>query len=92
MAPPTRSFKLDYLVFASRLQRIRDASEEFTLLTRWAFEVGYWRFEWECSAANLASRRAAQRLWFSCGGVFRQAAPIKGRNGDMSWFAAIDGE
>jgi len=79
-------------VFASRFQRIRDASEEFTLLTRWAFEVGYRWFEWECNAANLASRQAAQRLGYSCRGVFRQAAPIIGRNSDRSWFAAIDGE
>ena len=58
----------------------------------WAFAAGYRRFEWKCNAANLASRRAAERLGLSFEGIFRQAAVIKGRNRDTAWFAAIDAE
>jgi hypothetical protein len=58
----------------------------------WSFEAGYRRFEWKCDAANLPSRRAAQRFGLSYEGVFRQAAVVKGRNRDTAWFAAIDRE
>ena len=59
---------------------------------KWSFQAGYRRFEWKCNAANLASRRAAQRFGFSYEGIFRQAAVVKGQNRDTAWFAAIDTE
>lgn len=59
---------------------------------KWAFKAGYRRFEWKCDAANLPSRRAAERFGLSFEGVFRQAAVVKGRNRDTAWFAAIDRE
>ncbi len=62
------------------------------LMMGWAFEAGYRRYEWKCNAANLASRRAAERYGFSYEGVFRQAAVVKGRNRDTAWFACIDAE
>lgn len=86
------SIETGWLTFAPRLQRTRAATESVTLLTRWAFEAGYRRFEWKCDAANVPSRRAAQRYGFSFEGVFRQHGIVKGRNRDTAWFAAIDAE
>ena len=70
----------------------REATEAVYLLMKWSFQAGYRRFEWKCDAANLASRRAAQRFGLSYEGIFRQAAVVKGRNRDTAWFAAIDTE
>lgn len=90
--PSAGSIEVGYIVFTPRLQRTREATEAVYLTIRWAFEAGYRRFEWKCDAANLPSRRAAQRFGLSYEGVFRQATVVKGRNRDTSWFAAIDGE
>lgn len=92
IAPAAGSVEVGYIAFAPRLQRTRGASEAIILLTRWAFEAGYRRFEWKCNARNMRSRRAAQRFGFSYEGIFRQAAVVKGQNRDTAWFAAIDGE
>ena len=92
MEPRAGSIETGWLTFAPRLQRSREATEAVFLLMRWAFEAGYRRFEWKCDAANLPSRRAAERFGFSHEGVFRQAGVVKGRNRDTAWFAAIDAE
>ena len=92
MKPAAGSIETGWLTFAPRLQRTAEATEAVFLLMRWVFEAGYRRFEWKCNAANLASRRAAQRFGFSFEGVFRQAAVIGGENRDTAWFACIDGE
>lgn len=92
MKPAAGSIEAGWLTFAPRLQKTREASEAVFLLMGWALEAGYRRFEWKCDAANLASRRAAERFGFSFEGVFRQAGVVKGRNRDTAWFAAIDGE
>ncbi len=81
-----------WLTFAPRLQRTREASEAVILLMRWAFGAGYRRFEWKCDAANLPSRRAAERFGLSHEGVFRQHMVVKGRNRDTAWFAATDAD
>ena len=90
--PAAGSAEVGYIVFAPRLQRTREATEAVYLTIRWAFEAGYCRFEWKCDAANMPSRRAAQRFGLSYEGIFRQAAVVKGRNRDTAWFAAIDSE
>ncbi len=92
MEPRAGAIETGWLTFAPRLQRTRGATEAVYLLMRWSFEAGYRRFEWKCDAANLPSRRAAERFGFSFEGVFRQAGVVKGRNRDTAWFAAIDGE
>lgn len=92
MQPAAGSIEAGWLTFAPRLQRTREATEAVYLLMRWAFEAGYRRFEWKCDAANLPSRRAAERFGLSYEGVFRQAGVVKGRNRDTAWFAAIDSE
>ncbi len=90
--PAAGSIEVGYIVFTPRLQRTREATEAVYLTMKWAFEAGYRRFEWKCDAANLASRRAAERFGLSYEGIFRQAAVVKGRNRDTAWFAAIDAE
>lgn len=92
ITPAAGSIEVGYIVFTPRLQRTREATEAVYLCIKWAFEAGYRRFEWKCDAANLPSRRAAQRYGLSYEGIFRQAAVVKGRNRDTAWFAAIDGE
>lgn len=90
--PAAGTAEVGYIVFTPRLQKTREATEAVYLTIKWAFETGYRRFEWKCDAANLPSRRAAERFGFSYEGIFRQAAVVKGRNRDTAWFAAIDGE
>ncbi len=90
--PAAGSIEVGYIVFTPRLQRTREATEAIYLTLQWAFEAGYRRFEWKCDAANLPSRRAAERFGLSYEGIFRQAAVVKGKNRDTAWFAAIDAE
>ncbi|MEM6387682.1 MAG: GNAT family protein [Pseudomonadota bacterium] len=90
--PAAGSIEVGYIVFTSRLQQTREATEAVFLLLQWAFQAGYRRFEWKCDASNLPSRRAAERFGLSYEGVFRQATVVKGRNRDTAWFAAIDKE
>ena len=92
ITPSAGSIEVGYIVFTPRLQKTREATEAVYLTMKWAFEAGYRRFEWKCDAANLPSRRAAERFGLSYEGIFRQAAVVKGRNRDTAWFAAIDGE
>ena len=92
ITPAAGTIETGWLTFAPRLQRTREATEAVYLLMKWAFEAGYRRFEWKCDAANIPSRRAAERFGFSYEGVFRQAGVVKGRNRDTAWFAAIDAE
>jgi hypothetical protein len=62
------------------------------LMMKYAFELGYRRYEWKCDALNAGSRRAAERLGFTFEGIFRQAIVYKGRNRDTAWFSILDRE
>ncbi len=90
--PAAGTIELGHIALSPALQKGRAATEAWFLMMNWAFRAGYRRFEWKCNAANLASRRAAQRLGLSFEGVFRQHMVVKGRNRDTAWFAAIDGD
>ncbi|MEO9826760.1 MAG: GNAT family protein [Paracoccaceae bacterium] len=92
MQPQAGSIETGWLTFAPRLQRTRESTEAVYLLMKWAFSAGYRRFEWKCNAANVPSRRAAERFGMSFEGVFRQADVVKGQNRDTAWYAAIDAE
>lgn len=92
IAPEAGSIEVGNICFGPALQRTKAATEAMFLMTQWAFEAGYRRYEWKCNALNLPSRRAAQRLGFSYEGIFRQAVVVKGRNRDTAWFAMIDKE
>lgn len=90
--PTAGSIELGHINFSPALQQTRAGTEALFIMMRWAFEVGYRRFEWKCNALNIPSRRAAQRLGLSYEGIFRQAGVVKGRNRDTAWFAAIDSD
>lgn len=75
------------------IARTRVATEAFYLSAAQVFdELGYRRFEWKCDAANLPSRRAAERFGFTFEGVFRQHMIVKGLNRDTAWFSLLDSE
>lgn len=92
ISPEMGSIEVGHINFAPELQKTPAATEAMYLMMQWAYDAGYRRYEWKCNAANLGSRRAAERLGFSYEGVFRQAGVIKGRNRDTAWFASIDSE
>jgi len=92
ISPEIGSIEVGHINFSSELQRTIAATEAIFLMMQWVFEAGYRRFEWKCDAANIVSRRAAQRYGFSYEGIFRQASIVKGRNRDTAWFACIDAE
>ncbi len=92
ISPALGSIEVGHINYSPLLQRHPGATEAMALMMGWAFETGYRRYEWKCNAANMASRRAAERLGFSFEGVFRQMMVVKGHNRDTAWFAAIDTE
>lgn len=92
ITPTAGSIEVGHICISPELQKTVHATEAMFLMMQWAFEAGYRRYEWKCNAANMASRRAAQRFGFSYEGIFRQAAVIKGRNRDTAWFSVIDSE
>ncbi len=91
--PAHGCIEIGHIWFGAELQRTPQATEAIHLLARHAFDdLGNRRLEWKCNAANVRSRRAAQRLGFSFEGVFRQHLVIKGRNRDTAWFSLLDYE
>jgi RimJ/RimL family protein N-acetyltransferase len=92
ITPPAGTIEVGHICISPELQNTTAATEAMFLMMQWAFNAGYRRYEWKCNAANMASRRAAQRLGFSYEGIFRQAAVVKGRNRDTAWFSVIDSE
>jgi len=50
--------------------------------------LGYRRYEWKRHMLNVPSRAAAERLGFTYEGTFRQAAVVRGRSRDTTWYAA----
>jgi len=92
ISPESGSIEVGHINIAPELQRRPAVTEAIFLLMRWVYENGYRRFEWKCDAANLRSRRAAERFGFSYEGVFRQHLIVRGRNRDTAWFACIDKE
>ena len=92
ISPEVGSIEVGHINMSPRLQRTPAATEAMYRMMQWASEVGYRRYERKCNAANIPSCRAAQRLGLSYEGVFRQAAIVKGRNRDTTWFASIDSE
>ncbi|HEY0981353.1 GNAT family N-acetyltransferase, partial [Schlesneria sp.] len=90
--PSHGSIEVGHLNFSPLLQGRPTATDAMYQMMKYAFELGYRRYEWKCHSMNGPSRRAAQRLGLSYEGTFRQAAVLKGRNRDTAWFAAIDSE
>jgi RimJ/RimL family protein N-acetyltransferase len=80
------------LNFSPLMQRKPAATEAIYLVMRYAFDLGYRRFEWKCDSLNEPSRRAAARFGFQYEGRFRQAVVYKGRNRDTDWYSILDNE
>jgi RimJ/RimL family protein N-acetyltransferase len=74
------------------ISRKAAATEAQFLFMKYAFELGYRRYEWKCNNANEPSKRAAERFGFKFEGVFRQHMVQKGKNRDTAWYSVIDGE
>jgi RimJ/RimL family protein N-acetyltransferase len=81
--PRNGSVEVGGILFGTRLQRTRAATEAMYLMARHVFEdLGYRRYEWKCDALNAPSRAAALRLGFAYEGTHRQAVVYKGRSRD----------
>ena len=90
--PAGGSIEVGNIHFSPSLRRTRVATDAMYVMMRYAFEMGYRRYEWKCNAFNAASRAAALRFGFSYEGVFRQHMVVKGRNRDTAWYACVDHE
>lgn len=90
IAPQAGRIEIGHLHFAPRLRGTPAATEALALMMGHVFARGYRRCEWKCDALNAASRRAAERLGFTCEGTHRQATHYKGRNRDTAWYAVLD--
>lgn len=92
ISPEHASIEVGHIHYSPRLQRSRAASEAMFLMMRYAFELGYRRYEWKCHSLNAASRRAATRLGFTFEGIHRQALVVRGHNRDTAWYSILDSE
>lgn len=90
--PGSGSIEIGHINFSPLLQRTPAATEAMYLMMRYAFELGYRRYEWKCDRLNEKSCAAARRLGFTYEGTFRQATVYKGRNRDTAWFSILDKE
>ncbi|MFQ3786239.1 GNAT family N-acetyltransferase [Halomonas sp. A29] len=90
--PEHGSIEVGHIHFTPALRRTPAATEAMLLMMRYAFELGYRRYEWKCDALNAASRRAAERLGFRFEGIFRQHRVTNGHNRDTAWFSLLDSE
>lgn len=88
--PANGVIEVGHLAYSPALQRTAAATEAIYLMLRRVFELGYRRCEWKCNVLNEPSRAAATRLGFTYEGTFRQAAVVKGRNRDTTWYSMID--
>ncbi|MGE0816849.1 MAG: GNAT family N-acetyltransferase [Vicinamibacterales bacterium] len=90
--PAVGTIEVGHINFSPLAQRRPVATDAMALMMRYAFSLGYRRYEWKCDALNHPSRAAAERLGFTFEGVFRQATIYKGRNRDTAWYAITDRE
>ena len=84
--------EVGHLAFSPLLQRTRASTEAMYLMMKYAFDLGYRRYEWKCDSLNAPSCHAAERLGFTFEGIFRQAIVYKGRNRDTAWYSIVDHE
>lgn len=92
ISPSQGSIEVGHLKFSPLMQRTPISTEAMYLMMRYAFSLGYRRYEWKCNDFNEPSKKAALRLGFTFEGVFRQACIVKGHNRDTAWFSIIDNE
>lgn len=92
ITPAAGSIEVGHIHWSPTLRRTPAATEAMFLMMRYAFELGYRRYEWKCDTLNRPSREAAVRFGFTFEGIFRQFSVVKGRNRDTAWYAIIDRE
>lgn len=90
--PANGVVEVGFVMYSPLLQRTVQATEAHYLLMKYAFELGYRRYEWKCDSLNGPSRHAAIRLGFRYEGLFRQAVVYKQRTRDTAWFSILDSE
>lgn len=90
--PANGVVEVGFVMYTPLLQRTVQATEAHYLLMKYAFELGYRRYEWKCDSLNGPSRHAAIRLGFRYEGLFRQAVVYKQRTRDTAWFSILDSE
>ena len=91
--PEHGSIEIEHVHFGPGMKGSAVSTEVQYLMMRHVMtDLGYRRLEWKCDAANLRSRRAAERLGYRFEGVFRQDMVVKGRNRDTAWYALMDHE
>lgn len=87
------SAEIGCVALGDRLRRTPEATEAFAMMAGHVFDdLGYRRYEWKCSFANEASKRAAERFGFAFEGVFRNDMVMKGESRDTAWYSIIDQE
>ncbi len=91
--PAHRSVELGYVTFGPPLQRTVLATEAFHLIMKHVFEtLGMARLEWTCTAGNVRSQRAAERLGFTREGVMRSKLVLKGQTHDIPLYSMLADE
>ncbi|WP_119167322.1 GNAT family N-acetyltransferase [Algihabitans albus] len=88
--PANGCIEVGHICFSPSLAGGVLATEAMAVMMRYAFALGYRRYEWKCDALNAPSRRAARRLGLGFEGVFKSATLYKGRNRDTAWYAITD--
>lgn len=82
--------ELGYVLFTPPMRRTTLATEAFQLAIAHVFDdLGYRRLEWTCTAENLPSRKAAERLGFVFEGVHRDKLVLKARPRDIAMYAML---
>ena len=90
--PAVGVIEVGHINFSPALQQTTSATQAMYLMMKYAFDLGYRRYEWKCDNLNLGSKAAAKRLGFSYDGLFKQATIYKGRNRDTAWFSMLDSD
>lgn len=90
--PVYGTIEVGHIHYSPALQNRCAATEAMYLMMGNAFDIGYRRYEWKCTALNQRSRRAAARYVFFYEGLFRQHMVVRDHNRDSAWFACVDGE
>ncbi len=91
LRPEHGSVEVGCVAFGDELKRTAHATEAMYLMARHVFDdLGYRRYEWKCNNANLASKRAAERMGFAFEGIFRNDMVVRGISRDTAWYAMTD--
>ncbi len=90
---PHKTIEIGYVLYGPSLQRTTLATEAFYLAMAHVFDdLGYQRLEWTCTAQNMRSRRAADRLGFVFEGVMRSKLVLKGATRDIAMYSLLASE